>query len=153
MKQTQNYQLNQWELTDRIQMEDFNGDNSKVDAALAGLAATMAEHGAALSQHAGAIAKFGNCQIYRLAYQGDDQTSRTFTFPRVPWVVMLCSPDFIQTVVIGQNGRAPYLSVNSNRQAASLSGTSLTLTCPDPSGICNASVHSCVLVALMPMDT
>lgn len=29
MKQTQNYQLNQWEMTDRIQMEDFNGDNEK----------------------------------------------------------------------------------------------------------------------------
>ena len=37
MKQTENYGLNQWELADRIQMEDFNGDNEKVDAALAGL--------------------------------------------------------------------------------------------------------------------
>ena len=54
MKQTENYQLSQWEKADRIQMEDFNGDNSKVDAALAGLAATAAEHTAALSQHAGA---------------------------------------------------------------------------------------------------
>ena len=35
MKQTQNYQLNQWEKTDRIQMEDFNGDNAKIEAALA----------------------------------------------------------------------------------------------------------------------
>lgn len=35
MKQTSNYQLNQWEMTDRIQMEDFNRDNEKVDAALA----------------------------------------------------------------------------------------------------------------------
>ena len=37
MKQTEHYGLNQWELADRIQMEDFNGDNEKVDAALAGL--------------------------------------------------------------------------------------------------------------------
>lgn len=29
MKQTENYGLNQWELADRIQMEDFNGDNEK----------------------------------------------------------------------------------------------------------------------------
>lgn len=36
MQQTGNYQLNQWELADRILMEDFNGDNEKVDAALAG---------------------------------------------------------------------------------------------------------------------
>ena len=37
MKQTSNYQLNQWEKTDRILMEDFNGDNAKVDAALKAL--------------------------------------------------------------------------------------------------------------------
>lgn len=42
MKQTQNYQLSQWDKTDRIQMEDFNGDNSKVDAALKTLANQVA---------------------------------------------------------------------------------------------------------------
>ena len=31
MKQTSNYQLNQWEKTDRILMEDFNEDNRKID--------------------------------------------------------------------------------------------------------------------------
>ena len=43
MNQTGNYQLNQWELADRIQMEDFNGDNSKIDAALKGQAEALAE--------------------------------------------------------------------------------------------------------------
>ena len=42
MNQTQNYQLNQWEMTDLIKMEDFNGDNSKVDAALKTLAGQVA---------------------------------------------------------------------------------------------------------------
>ena len=42
MKQTSNYQLNQWEKTDRILMEDFNGDNAKVDAALKAQASDMA---------------------------------------------------------------------------------------------------------------
>lgn len=37
MKQTDQYGLNQWELSDRIQMEDFNADNLKIAAALAGL--------------------------------------------------------------------------------------------------------------------
>ena len=36
MKQTEQYGLNQWELTDRIRMEDFNADNAKIAAALAG---------------------------------------------------------------------------------------------------------------------
>lgn len=34
MTQTPNYKLTQWAKTDRIRMEDFNGDNSKIDAAL-----------------------------------------------------------------------------------------------------------------------
>lgn len=36
MTKTTNYQLNQWEKTDRIMMEDFNTDNAKIDAAIAG---------------------------------------------------------------------------------------------------------------------
>ena len=40
--QTSNYGLNQWEAEDRVIREEFNGDNVKVDAALAGLAAQTA---------------------------------------------------------------------------------------------------------------
>jgi len=42
MKQTEHYQLNQWELPDRIRMEDFNTDNAKLDAALGALNAGLA---------------------------------------------------------------------------------------------------------------
>jgi len=35
--QTENYSLNQWELSDSVVMADFNADNQKVDAALAEL--------------------------------------------------------------------------------------------------------------------
>ena len=34
VEHTTNYQLSQWETTDRILMEDFNSDNVKIDAAL-----------------------------------------------------------------------------------------------------------------------
>ena len=37
MTKTTNYQLNQWEKEDRIQMEDFNADNEKIDTALTAL--------------------------------------------------------------------------------------------------------------------
>lgn len=37
MKKTEQYDLNQWDLTDRVRMEDFNADNLKIAAALAGL--------------------------------------------------------------------------------------------------------------------
>ena len=47
MNKTENYQLNQWELADRIRMEDFNGDNSKIDAALKEQAEALAAETAA----------------------------------------------------------------------------------------------------------
>lgn len=34
MNKTANYNLNQWEKSDRVLMEDFNNDNAKIDAAL-----------------------------------------------------------------------------------------------------------------------
>ena len=34
MNKTANFQLTQWEKTDRIMMEDFNRDNAAIDAAL-----------------------------------------------------------------------------------------------------------------------
>ena len=37
MKKTTNYQLNQWDETDRILREDFNADSAKIDAAIADL--------------------------------------------------------------------------------------------------------------------
>ena len=35
MNYTKNYQLNQWEASDRVLREDFNSDNRKIDAAIA----------------------------------------------------------------------------------------------------------------------
>ena len=43
MKQTEHFCLNQWELTDRIRMEDFNADNARIEAALAELKAKVDE--------------------------------------------------------------------------------------------------------------
>ena len=39
--QTANYQLNQWEAEDKVLRTEFNADNAKLDAALAGLAAEV----------------------------------------------------------------------------------------------------------------
>ena len=79
MNQTANYQLCQWDPTDRILMEDFNSDNTKIDEALADLAA----------QAAG----FGNCQIYRTTYTGTgtagENNPNTLSFPNIPVLVMI----------------------------------------------------------------
>ena len=45
MNQTANYQLSLWEPEDRILMEDFNSDNSKIDAALAERLEAVYENG------------------------------------------------------------------------------------------------------------
>ena len=82
MNQTGNYQLNQWELADRIQMEDFNSDNAKIDAALAGLAAQTAQ-----------IAKCGNCDLVVGTYTGTGQVGAShpnkLTFSGKPLLVII----------------------------------------------------------------
>jgi len=40
MKKPEHYQLNQWELTDRVLMEDFNADEAKSDKVIAEVVAT-----------------------------------------------------------------------------------------------------------------
>lgn len=43
MQTTEHYGLNLWNLSDQIRMEDFNRDNTKLDAALASLASGFGE--------------------------------------------------------------------------------------------------------------
>ena len=75
MTKTTNYQLNQWEKTDRILMDDFNSDNAKIDAAMAG---------------------FGNCKIEYGTYTGDGVLhERTLTFSKKPLMVFLQENDGI----------------------------------------------------------
>lgn len=50
MNQTANYQLSQWEPTDRILMSDFNADNAKIDAALKANADAITAEAAARQQ-------------------------------------------------------------------------------------------------------
>ena len=51
MTKTTNYQLNQWAKSDRVMMDDFNADNTKIDAALK--------------------ANAGNCSIAISSYTGN----------------------------------------------------------------------------------
>ncbi|WP_298029973.1 hypothetical protein [uncultured Dysosmobacter sp.] len=93
MKETENFQLNQWERNDRIQMEDFNRDNAALDAALAAqreaheaLTQTVADQGAA-------IALLGNCQFVTGSYVGTGTSGKdnpnSLTFPHKPMLVFI----------------------------------------------------------------
>ena len=87
MQKTENYQLNQWNKTDRIQMEDFNADNAKIDAALAGMADTQ-------NALQAAMANCGNCKIWTTTYTGNggngSGSPNTLTFPNAPLLVSIC---------------------------------------------------------------
>ena len=87
MNKTANFQLTQWEKTDRIQMEDFNSDNAKIDAALK----SSADGVAALQT---ALAGAGNCEIGMISYTGTgksgDSNPTTVTFPKMPAGFFLC---------------------------------------------------------------
>lgn len=63
MEQTANYGLRQWAKTDRIQMEDFNSDNAKIDAALKA-------HADAIAAAQTALTLRGNCKIKFGTYSG-----------------------------------------------------------------------------------
>ena len=94
--QTPNYQLSQWERSDKIQMEDFNADNAKIDAALkaeadarTALAEVVTAQGSTLAGHTSSLSKKGSCQFYITAYDGVGGTSKSLSFPGYPvfvWV-------------------------------------------------------------------
>ena len=90
MAETGNYQLNQWESTDRILREDFNADNAKVDQALAAQKGELAALTAA-------VALCGNCKIAFGQYVGTGTYGAnnpcTITFPGKPAVVFVQTTD------------------------------------------------------------
>ena len=67
MKKTAQFGLNQWEMSDRIQMDDFNADNAKIEAALAAR----------------------NYRFYTASYTGDGNGTKTWTFPSKPVFVVI----------------------------------------------------------------
>ena len=90
MNKTANFQLTQWEKTDRIMMEDFNRDNAAIDAALK----SNADGVAALQT---ALAGAGNCEIGLISYTGTgksgDSAPTTVTFPKMPAGFFLCGAE------------------------------------------------------------
>ena len=91
---TSSYQLCQWEATDKVLRTDFNGDNQKIDAALAGLAeeleegfaghaATLSGHTATLSQHAQQLEEIEEKATAKLLLSGTVSQSglQSFTIP------------------------------------------------------------------------
>ena len=104
MNKTANFQLTQWEKTDRIQMEDFNSDNAKIDAALK----SNADKAAALQT---ALAGAGNCSIEIKSYTGNGNYGQNnpsrITFSKKPKFVLLCGYSFLLLLMGKEN--APFV--------------------------------------------
>ena len=90
MKKTTNYQLSQWDKTDRIVMEDFNGDNAKIDAALRSLQNAKADKTTTNSLQSQVDAK---CSIVVGTYTGDGSTARDISLGFTPQAVLVMSRD------------------------------------------------------------
>lgn len=145
MTYTENYQLNQWAKTDRIQMDDFNADNAKIDAALkananaiaakadsSALSAETNARTAAISQlSAEKLDKSEALRLYTGTWTGDGVNGRTLTLPCVPKLALLFAEyDSGKTplLILIRQGGVYYLR-GSNYEATtsiSLSGSTLT---------------------------
>ena len=120
---TANYQLSQWEAADRIQREDFNADNAKIDAALK----TNADAAAALQT---ALASTGNCKLYFGTYTGTGSGATTLTFEKRPLFVTIMGNNVWITamqgapVAIAKNAG----QISNGYNTATWSGNSVSLT-------------------------
>lgn len=76
MNKTANFQLTQWEKTDRIMMEDFNRDNAAIDAALKSNADAITAETAARETADTALGKKAGLQLIETAvFSGKGKSS------------------------------------------------------------------------------
>lgn len=150
MKQTSNYQLNQWEKTDRILMEDFNGDNAKVDAALKALDTNV-------NAAAVALTKCGNCQIYTTSYSGNGKygsnNALSLTFPHKPMLVAIIEQG-VGTLMEALQGMTVTYARASGSGFVTVSWAENTMSwyADAASTHMNQSNHSYIVVALLAAD-
>ena len=110
--QTPNYALSQWSKDDRILMDDFNADNAKIDAAIAG--------------HEGRVAAlercapfWGNCRIYASDYIGTGEFGKdhpsVMTFPKKPvWITILNDTGRVQVNILPEDVDYTYSAPTTN---------------------------------------
>ena len=145
MNQTQNYQLSQWESTDRILMSDFNSDNSKIDAALSTLAQTVTGHTTALAQK-------GNCKLEYQTYTGNGASARAFTFSGKPRLICIVgSENYFLLAAQGIPRSVCYGGGSDEASSAVWSGNGVTLSNSNNRDhfICNEPNNSYFLAALL----
>lgn len=91
MNKTANFQLNQWEKTDRIMMEDFNRDNAAIDTALKGNADAVAAETAAREAADTALGKKAGLQLIQTVPfpEGGSSADKPLTIQWSDWAIVL----------------------------------------------------------------
>ena len=149
MNHTTNYQLSQWESTDRILMSDFNGDNAKIDAALK-------EHDDELAALTAAADGFGNCRIYFDTYTGTGSGATVLTFPKKPRLVYLTSVNDRAAITLAQGVTETFAYYGGSAQHMDVAWTETTVSITHPTGNmsyqCNYSGIQYLVVALISAD-
>ena len=150
MKQTEHYQLNLWDGSDRILRTDFNADNAKLDTALA-------EQAAAIAKQAEKLAKCGNCQFYYTSYVGTgtygEESPCSRTFPHKPMMVTLVEmgKGAILQAVYGCD-HAYYLGPSSISLWVSWSGNTMRWYDYAPESQMNRENTTYLVLALLALD-
>ena len=116
MKKTAQFGLNQWEMSDRIQMQDFNRDNAAIEAALAKR----------------------NCQFYTASYTGDGEATKSWTFPAKPVLVIIIGQSITVLIRDFSIGTTHFGSMTHQLQAT-WEENSVTWTNTNNSGIVSAN--------------
>lgn len=91
MNKTANFQLTQWEKTDRIMMEDFNRDNAAIDTALKGSADAVAAETAAREAADTALGKKAGLQLIQTVPfpEGGSSADKPLTIQWSDWAIVL----------------------------------------------------------------
>jgi len=148
---TSNYGLCQWKASDKVLRTEFNADNAKLDAALAGKASVLALNSLSavvdgkasasalnaltqtVSGHTDTLAKKGNCRICVETYTGTGLYGSghptTVTFPAKPWLVIFSSErGWTVPAVRGVTSLQCFGAGNPAALSGSWSGNSVSLT-------------------------
>lgn len=91
MNKTANFQLNQWEKTDRIMMEDFNRDNAAIDTALKSNADAVAAETAARKAADTELGKKAGLQLIQTVPfpEGGSSADKPLTIQWSDWAIVL----------------------------------------------------------------
>ena len=153
---TTNYDLNQWEGTDKVLRTEFNADNAKIDAALKANADAV---DSLETQLVSGLAGKGNCQLWTTSYVGDDQvtynSNNRITFPKLPVLVIIQGTNGGETMLIlGQNTK--YLTIMGTAYGGSVTweGTTMSwrVNTTNPSDQFNLQGATYLVLALLPAE-